>query len=184
LDEEIDMAGKDSNLAYCLGRIGKSAAGWDTLVVRGSAEATEQAEDLWAVWADVERWPAWSPLHRRVTRKEAGALAAGATFRQEIQLGFPVGTTSETVTLTVLEPARRAVWEGKANGIRNCHLWTFSPLPGGGTRIENIEVFAGLPVGLLRPVVTRRWNRAFQVAVDGLIRRTASGAGVRGQSAE
>jgi len=84
------MPEKDANLAFCLERIGKSAAGWDTLVVRGSAEAAASAEDLWAAWADVERWPDWSPL--------------------------------------------------------------------------------------LRPAVARRWNRAFQGAVDGLIRRTAGGA--------
>ncbi len=170
------MPEKDSNLAFCLNRIGKSAVGWDTLVVRGSAEAAASAEDLWAAWADVERWPDWSPLHRTVTRGEPGGLVAGATFRQEIGLGFPVGTTSETVTLSVLEPARRAAWEGDANGIRNCHLWTFTPLIRGGTRVDNIEVFTGLLVGLLRPAVARRWNRAFQGAVDGLIRRTAGGA--------
>jgi hypothetical protein len=28
---------------------------------------------------------------------------------------------------------------------------------------------------MLRPLVARRWNRAFQGAVDGLIRRAANG---------
>jgi hypothetical protein len=170
------MPEKDSSLAFCLGRIGKSAAGWNTLVVRGSADAAAPAGDLWAVWANLERWPDWSPLHRAVTRGEPGELVAGGTFRQEIELGFPVGTTSEQVTLAVLEPGRRAAWEGDANGVRSCHLWRFSPLPGGGTRVENTEVFAGLAVALLRPVVTRRWNRAFQGAVDGLIRAAAESA--------
>jgi hypothetical protein len=32
-------------------------------------------------------------------------------------------------------------------------------------------VFTGLPAALLCPLVARRWNRAFQGAVDGLIRR-------------
>lgn len=170
------MSEKDASLAFCLQRIGKSSAGWDTLVVRGSAQAAEPAEDLWAVWANVERWPDWSPLHLSVTRGEPGGLVAGATFRQQIELGFPVGKTSEVATLSVLEPARRAAWVGNANGIRNCHLWSFTPLPAGGTRVDNIEVFSGLLVALLRPAVARRWNRLFQGAVDGLIRRTASDA--------
>ena len=35
-------------------------------------------------------------------------------------------------------------------------------------------VFAGLPAALLRPLAARRWNRDFQGAVDGLIRRAGS----------
>jgi hypothetical protein len=103
-----------------------------------------------------------------------GALAAGAAFDQRLRLGFPIGTATEHVTITDLEPARRAAWAGSANGLRSCHLWSFTPLPGGGTRISNTEAFAGLPAALLRPLVARRWNRAFQAAVDGLIRHTAS----------
>jgi hypothetical protein len=34
----------------------------------------------------------------------------------------------------------------------------------------------GLPVAVLRPLVGRRWNRAFQDAVDGLIRRAGQGS--------
>jgi Polyketide cyclase / dehydrase and lipid transport len=170
------MLKNDPCLAFCLDRIGKSAPGWNTLIVRGTADTAQSAEDLWAVWADLERWPDWSPLHRAVTRGEAGTLAVGATFRQQIELGFPFGTTSQDVTLSVFDPARRAAWDGAANGIRNCHLWSFTPLPhAGGTHIDNTEVFTGLPVALLRPIVARRWNQAFQEAVDGLIRRTASG---------
>ncbi len=43
------------------------------------------------------------------------------------------------------------------------------PRPDGGTHVSNTEVFAGFPVAVLRPLVTRRWNRLFQAAVDGLI---------------
>jgi hypothetical protein len=40
--------------------------------------------------------------------------------------------------------------------------------------VRNTDVFVGLPAALLRPLAARRWNRDFQVAVDGLIRRTGS----------
>jgi len=43
------------------------------------------------------------------------------------------------------------------------------PRPDGGTHVSNTEVLAGFPVAVLRPLVTRRWNRLFQAAVDGLI---------------
>jgi uncharacterized membrane protein len=168
------MPSTDPAVAYCLQGAGREASGWDTLVVRGAADTALPAEDLWAVWADLERWPDWSPLHQSVTVTSPGPLAAGATFDQRISLGFPAGTTTEHVTISLLEPARRACWAGSGNGIRSCHLWSFTPLPGGGTRVSNAEAFAGLPAALLRPMVARRWNRAFQEAVDGLIRRAAA----------
>ncbi len=136
----------DPGTAFCLERVGKSAAGWGTLVVSGAADTVLPAENLWAVWADLEHWPLWSPMHRSVTRVGLGALAAGVSFDQQISLGFPVGTTTQHVTIAVLEPARRAAWAGDANG-------------------------------MLRPLVARRWNRAFQVAVDGLVGRAADGKG-------
>lgn len=159
---------------YCLERVGRSKPGWDTLVVSGAAHTALPAGDLWAVWSDLEHWPLWSPLHKSVSRASSpSALTADATFDQRLSLGFPVGTSTQHVTISELEPARRAAWVGSGKGIRSCHLWSFTPLPG-GTRVTNTEAFVGLPVAILGPLVSRRWNRAFQDAVDGLIRHAAS----------
>jgi hypothetical protein len=105
------------------------------------------------------------------TTSPAAPLAAGTAFDQRLSLGFPVGTTTQHVTIAELEPARCAAWAGSGNGIRSCHLWSFTPRPGGGTRVSSTEAFAGLPAAILRPLVARRWNHAFQDAVDGLISR-------------
>ncbi len=69
----------ESSTAFCLERVGRTRPGWDTLVVSGAADTTLPAGDLWAVWADLEHWPLWSPLHRSVTRTAPGGLAAGLT---------------------------------------------------------------------------------------------------------
>ena len=160
--------------AYCLERAGRSRAGWDTLLVSGASDTALPARDLWDVWADLEHWPLWSPLHQAVTTgSPAAPLAAGTAFGQRLSLGFPIGTTTQHVTIAELEPARRAAWAGSGNGIRSCHLWSFTPRPGGGTRVSSTEAFAGPPAAILRPLVARRWNHAFQDAVDGLISRTA-----------
>jgi hypothetical protein len=55
--------------------------------------------------------------------------------------------------------------------VRSCHLWTFTPLPGGGTRVGNTEVFTGTVIGLTKPLLAPRWRRQFQQAVDGLLRQ-------------
>jgi hypothetical protein len=167
------MPAVNPDIAFCLKRVGQDHAGWDTLVVSGAADTAIPAEVVWARWADLERWPAWSPLHRSVTRTSTGELAVGATFDQQLSLGFPTGTTSQHVTIDLLEPARRASWSGDSNGIKSCHLWSFTPSPDGGTHVSNVEVFVGVAVAALRPLVARRWNRQFQAAVDGLIRSAA-----------
>jgi hypothetical protein len=169
------MPAADPSVAYCLQRIGRCAEGWDTIVVSGAVDTVTSAEDLWAVWADLQHWPRWSPLHRSAAWTSADRLTAGATFDQRISLGFPLGTSTQHVTISLLEPARRASWAGAGNGVTSCHLWSFTPLPGGGTHISNVEAFAGLPVAILGPLVTRRWNRQCQAGVDGLVRVVTAG---------
>jgi len=167
------MPAVSPDIAFCLKRVGQDRASWDTLVVSGAADTPVAADVVWAVWTDLERWPVWSPLHRSVTRASTAELTAGATFEQQLSLGFPVGTTSQHVTIDLLEPARRASWSGDGNGLKSCHLWSFTPSPDGGTHVSNVEVFSGFTAAMLRPLAARRWNRQFQAAVDGLIRSAA-----------
>ncbi|HEY4850983.1 MAG TPA: SRPBCC family protein [Streptosporangiaceae bacterium] len=166
----------DPSSAFCLQRTGKQSTSWDTLLITGTADTMIPAEDLWTAWTDLPRWPDWSPLHRAVAWTSTSGMAAGAVFGQRISLGFPLGTTTQHVTIDLLEPARRVAWAGEGNGVSSCHLWSFTPLTGGGTHVSNVEAFTGLPVALLRPLVTRRWNRLFQAAVDGLIRHVSAAA--------
>jgi uncharacterized protein YndB with AHSA1/START domain len=175
LDEEAAMPAVSPDIAFCLQHVGRDRAGWDTFVVSGAADTAVPAAAVWAVWTDLEQWPTWSPLHRSVTRTSAAELAAGATFDQRISLGFPVGTTSQQVTIDLFEPGRRVSWSGDSGGVRSCHLWSFTPSPDGGTHVSNVEVFSGVMAAALRPLVAGRWNRQFQAAVDGLI-RSAAGA--------
>jgi hypothetical protein len=63
---------------------------------------------------------------------------------------------------------------GEANGVRSCHQWSFTPLPGGGTRVSDTEVFAGCQPRCSARWSSTRWNRAFQAAVDGPMRRAAA----------
>jgi hypothetical protein len=68
---------------------------------------------------------------------------------------------------------------GDSNGIKSCHLWRFTPSRDGSTHVSNVEVFAGVTIAVLRPLVARRWNRQFQAAVDGLIRSAAGSVRTR-----
>jgi hypothetical protein len=169
----------ETDIAYCLTRAGQAAVDRRTLVVAGSGTSPASAAELWAVWCDLERWPAWSPIHRSVTVVDATSLSVGGSFDQELGLGFPVGVQRERATFDEFEPHVRASWSGDKNGVRSCHVWRFEPVSGGGTRIHNVEVFVGTTIGLVKPLVGKRWNRLFQSPVDGLIAATTAAAEVR-----
>src|SRR5260221_10351604 len=83
------MTATNPDITFCLKRIGKDTAGWDTLVVAG-ADTVTPPEDLWAAWSDLERWPLWSPLHRSVTgTPEAGWRPEDAWRSLEEGAGWP-----------------------------------------------------------------------------------------------
>ncbi|WP_406232133.1 SRPBCC family protein [Nocardia sp. NBC_01009] len=168
----------ETDIAYCVTRMGQAAVDWRTLVVAGSGTCPASAAELWAVWCDLERWPAWSPIHRSVAVVDASSLSVGGSFEQELGLGFPVGVQHERATFDEFEPNVRASWSGNKNGVRSCHVWRFEPMPGGGTRVHNVEVFVGTTIGLVKPLVGKRWNRLFQGSVDGLIAAAAAAAEV------
>jgi hypothetical protein len=161
------------NVQFCLEGIGVTRPGWKTLVVAAAADTPADPHEVWALWSDLGNWPSWSPLHQATEWTGPPGFAAGATFDQTLRLGFPAGTTTDHVTVDIAESARRASWSGDANGVRSCHVWTFTARVGGGTRIGNTEVFDGTVIGLTKPMIASRWRRQFQQAVDTLASRAA-----------
>lgn len=156
-------------IEFCLQQVRRARAGWNTVVPVGTARTELSPDRLWEVLNDVEAWPKWSPLHRAVTWEEGSSLSVGARFEQQLDLGFPVGRSTEQVTLAFADPGSRAGWMGDNNGVRSCHLWTFTPIRDNGTEVSNVEALSGLPIALVKPLVADRWQRRFQAAVDGLI---------------
>jgi hypothetical protein len=88
----------ETDIAYCLTRVGQVAVDRRTLVVMGSGTSPASAANLWTVWCDLERWPTWSPIHRSVAVVDATSLSVGGSFGQELDLGFPVGVQRERAT--------------------------------------------------------------------------------------
>ncbi len=52
----------NATVGEALARIGMDAPDGKTLVVVGEAETDLPAEALWAIWADLKRWPEMTPL--------------------------------------------------------------------------------------------------------------------------
>jgi uncharacterized membrane protein len=162
----------NDDVAFCLEQLGVAKPTWKTLVTAAEATTDQPADRLWSIWSDLPRWPEWStPLHESVHWASGDTFAPGAQFEQVIHLGFPLGRTTSRETVRVVEPGRLASWAKQENGVKSCHVWQFEPLPGGRTRVSNVEVFHGTPIGLIKPLVGARWRRLFQSCVDNLIGR-------------
>jgi hypothetical protein len=162
------------DVAFCLDGIGVARPGWKTLVVAATADSPADPYDVWTLWSDLGKWPSWSPLHQSTEWTGPPGFDAGATFDQTLRLGFPAGTVTDHVTVGLAESPLRASWSGDANGVRSCHLWTFTERAGGGTRIGNTEVFHGTVIGLTKSMLASRWRRQFQQAVDALAGKAAA----------
>jgi uncharacterized protein YndB with AHSA1/START domain len=102
---------------------------------------------VWAVLADVQRWPRW---HRGVGL---------AILRGELAPGTRLDWRADGMRIrsivTEVEPARRLGLTTRMIGGRGYLRWTLEPLADGGTRVRTEEVWEGLAVSLLRRTLRR-----------------------------
>ena len=94
-------------------------------------------EKVWALHADINRWPAWQ--HDITAAECTGPLAPGAEFTWT-SFNFTV-----TSTVYSLDSGSSILWGGESGGITGVHEWIFEPTPA-GTRVSTSESFAGEPV--------------------------------------
>lgn len=167
--DQVDNPHTRSAIEFVLGQLRLRRPDWKTLLLSGSGQASASPGQVWSVLEDVERWPDWSPLHQRTTWLSSPSLAMGARFEQRLSLGFPLGASTEAVTISFAERERLLGWTGTSSGIRSCHVWKLDPTGEDTIRVSNVEAFVGLPVALIKPLAANRWREQFQQAVDGLI---------------
>ncbi|KDN81673.1 SRPBCC family protein [Kitasatospora cheerisanensis] len=94
---------------------------------------------IWAIQTDVENWPAWQPNVESVRKDTPGSLRPGSAFRWSTE-GLDI-----TSTVRQVEPGRRLVWGGPAQGITAVHVWTFTPTRD-GVLVHTEESWSGEPV--------------------------------------
>lgn len=159
-----------SSIRTALRIIGVEKPAWRTLIVSSTQDVKVSLEAVWAAWTRLEEWPAWNNGMIGKTRWiTSEGWQTGAQFEQVVQFGFPYGTRVSRETVEEYAEMRKVRWCKTSGGIRSCHVWTFTYLPNGKTRITNTEVFHGTFIGLIKPLVAGRWERMFKNAVDGLV---------------
>ncbi|MED7948795.1 SRPBCC family protein [Streptomyces sp. BE303] len=94
---------------------------------------------VWRIQTDVENWPTWQPNVARMAKDTPGRLRPGSVFRWSTE-GLDI-----TSTVKQVEPGRRLVWGGPAQGITAVHVWTFTPTCD-GVLVHTEESWTGKPV--------------------------------------
>ena len=98
-------------------------------------------EKVWAVLADIDRWPDWQSSVS--SAKLQGALREGAVFNWK---AGGIGITSQLHTVT---PSSAIGWTGKTLGAYAVHNWRIIP-QAGGTLVQVEESLQGILPKLFR----------------------------------
>jgi|RhiMethySRZTD1v2_1073278.scaffolds.fasta_scaffold07242_4 uncharacterized membrane protein len=108
-----------------------------------SIEIHAPVDVVWQVYADVERWPSWTPSMRSVELVGGGGLAVGAQARID-QPRLP----RVTWTVTELTPGRSWTWEARGPGNRTVAHHELTPVDSAATRVAT-SIDQNGPVGAL-----------------------------------
>ena len=128
--------------------------GWphdDALPVHGWSHVDMSRDELWSVFAHVERWPEWNPC-MRWARVSDGRLSAGATLTwvfNPIRRWYPYLLPARA-TIESVDEGRRVTWEVKFPGFHALHSYLFDDVPS-GSRFGSWEIAEGRLYRLLRP---------------------------------
>ncbi|KIR65743.1 SRPBCC family protein [Micromonospora harpali] len=133
-------------------------------------EIDADAERVWEVQSDVDRWPEWTASVRRACRLEPGPLTVGSTARLE-----QPGLRPAVWRVVEVEAPYRFAWVSALPGVRSRGDHRIVPLPGGGVRVELSLDQSGplaVPVGWRYGGLIRRYLR---LEAEGLRRRCQPG---------
>ncbi len=94
-------------------------------------------EDIWRIHTAIDQWPLWQ--HDIIAAQIDGSVAVGETFHWKT-FGLSISST-----IKEMEPQRRIVWGGSAQGIDAIHVWTMMSSPN-GVVVQTEESWDGEPV--------------------------------------
>ncbi|MEH1164489.1 SRPBCC family protein [Micromonospora sp. CPCC 205539] len=133
-------------------------------------EIDADAQRVWAVLVDVQRWPDWTASVVRAERGEPGPLTVGATARLTQPKLRPA-----LWRVTELTEGREFTWVSDTPGVRTRGEHRLLPLPDGRTRVELAIAQSGPLAGLIGWLYGDLLRRYLRLEADGLKRRSERG---------
>ena len=130
-----------------------------------SIDVAAPAERVFAVYADVERWPDWTASTTEVRLLDPGPLAVGSRARVR-QPRLPVATW----VVTELVPGRSFTWVAQGPGLRTTGSHEVMPRDDGGCTVTATLDQEGLLGGVIGRLTKRRTVSYLAMEVNGLKR--------------
>lgn len=126
--------------------------------------------EAWAILADLQRWPEWTPTVKSFEWVEGDMLALGALAR----LGLD-GAPKATWTVTNVDEGRSFTWEADTRGVHTVASHYIEPRDG-GSRVTLTLDQTGFMATLFRPMISRVSRRNLQREAQGLKRASEAAA--------
>jgi uncharacterized membrane protein len=120
---------------------------------------------VWAVMADVERWPEWAPHVRSVAPESGDAFGPGSRWRLDMD-----GGPAAVWTVTNYEEGQAFTWESASPGVKTRAYHVIDPQDG-GSRVTLGIVATGIGATLFGFYIARISRRNVRSEADGLKRR-------------
>lgn len=80
-------------------------------IAEASLDIAASPPVLWATFADLDKWPRWSPVVRSACCVAGTEWTLGAQLELVMDLSFPIGNWRGVATITEVQPATSAAWE-------------------------------------------------------------------------
>jgi uncharacterized protein YndB with AHSA1/START domain len=137
------------------------------VITRDEILISAPIQTIWDIQTDVASWPSWQP---EVDGAEADSpLTVGSVFRWQTA-GLDITSTVEEI-----EPPRRIVWGGPAQGIVAVHVWTLDEQDD-GVLVKTAESWEGDPVTAQPEALQAALDRSLRNWLENLKRAAERGA--------
>jgi hypothetical protein len=133
------------------------------VITRDEILITAPLETIWNVQTTIPSWPTWQPDVDAASID--GPLVVGTVFHWRTS-GLDIASTIQEI-----EPQRRNVWSGPAQGIEAVHVWTLTPEEN-GVRVHTEESWDGEPVRSQLVTMQRALDQSLRAWLENL-KRTA-----------
>jgi hypothetical protein len=108
-----------------------------------SLDIAASPQVLWATFADLDKWPRWSPDIQSVRWASGTVWTLGAQLELTLDLPLPARRWSGTATITEMQPAVSVAWETVYPlDVTVIHSYRFKP-SGPGTVLSIREAYYG-----------------------------------------
>lgn len=125
-------------------------------------EIAAAPDAVWAIMADLERYPEWAPTFERVEFPGGKTLAKGLAVKLWVK-----GAPPSTWVVTNHEPGRRFTWETTARGVHSVADHVVEPA-GNGTKVTLSVEMTGFMSRLFAPMIKKVATRNVELEGNSL----------------